>query len=64
MSGTATQVPTPGGTGSPAPLSQVPLGTLLKTAAADSKTTNVLLLVVVLCMSGLMPDQAMALCGA
>lgn len=62
MSGTSTQVPTPGGTGSPV-LSQVPLGTLLKSAAADPKTTNVLLLVVVLCMSGLMPEQLSTLCG-
>lgn len=62
MSGTSTQVPTPGGTGSPA-LPQVPLGTLVKSAAADPKTTNVLLLVVVLCMSGLMPDQLSTLCG-
>ncbi len=41
----------------------VPVGQLLKTAAADSKTTNALLLVVVLCMSGLMPEQLSSLCG-
>lgn len=41
----------------------VPAGQLLKTAAADPKTTNLLLLVVVLCMSGLMPEQFSALCG-
>jgi hypothetical protein len=41
----------------------VPMGTLLKTAAADPKTTNALLLVVVLCMSGLMPEQLNSLCG-
>lgn len=42
----------------------VPLGTLLKTAAADPKTTNTLLLIVVLCMSGYMPEAAMTLCGS
>ena len=42
----------------------VPAGQLLKTAAADPRTTNLLLLVVVLCMSGLMPDQLTTLCGA
>ncbi len=41
----------------------VPMGQLLKTAAADPKTTNALLLVVVLCMSGLMPEQLNSLCG-
>ena len=41
----------------------VPMGTLFKTAAADPKTTNALLLVVVLCMSGLMPEQLNSLCG-
>ncbi len=61
MSGTSTQVPTPS-PGVPA-IPPVPLGQLLKTAAADSKTTNVLLLVVVLCMSGLMPEQLNPLCG-
>lgn len=42
----------------------VPVGQLAKAAAADPKTTNLLLLVVVLCMSGLMPDQLTSLCGA
>ncbi len=56
----STQVSTsPGSPGIP----PVPLGQLLKTAAADQKTTNALLLVVVLCMSGLMPDQLTSLCG-
>ncbi len=41
----------------------VPMGQLFKTAAADPKTTNALLLVVVLCMSGLMPEQFNTLCG-
>lgn len=49
-SGSPTQVP-------------VPAGHLLKTAAADPKTTNILLLVLVLCMSGLMPEQLSTLCG-
>lgn len=61
MSGTSTQVSTPGGTGSTSV--PIPLGTLLKTAAADPKTTNVLLAVLVLCMSGLMPEQLETLCG-
>ena len=61
MSGTSTQVPTT----SPAvpAIPPVPVGQLLKTAAADPKTTNLLLLVVVLCMSGLMPEQLETLCG-
>ncbi len=41
----------------------VPAGHILKAAAADPKTTNALLLVVVLCMSGLMPEQLNSLCG-
>ena len=41
----------------------VPMGTLVKTAAADPKTTNALLLVLVLCMSGMMPEQLETLCG-
>ncbi len=45
------------------PIPPVPVGQLLKTAAADPKTTNALLLVVVLCMSGLMPEQLSSLCG-
>ncbi len=45
------------------PIPPVPMGQLLKTAAADPKTTNALLLVVVLCMSGLMPEQLSSLCG-
>lgn len=46
----------------PAPI-PVPMGTLVKTAAADPKTTNALLLVLVLCMSGMMPEQLQTLCG-
>lgn len=41
----------------------LPVGQLLKTAAADAKTTNALLLVLVLCMSGFMPEQFQTLCG-
>ncbi len=41
----------------------LPVGTLLKTAAADAKTTNALLLILVLCMSGMMPEQLQTLCG-
>lgn len=49
---------------SPAP-GQVPLpvSTILKTAAADAKTTNALLLILVLCMSGMMPEQFSTICG-
>ncbi len=55
---------TPQSSNSPAvPIPPVPVGQLLKTAAADPKTTNALLLVVVLCMSGLMPEQLNSLCG-
>ena len=42
----------------------VPVGQLAKAAAADPKTTNLLLLVVVLCMAGMMPDQLTSICGA
>lgn len=36
----------------------------LKTMAADPRTTNALLLVMVLCISGYMPDTFATLCGA
>lgn len=36
----------------------------VKAMAADPKTTNLLLLVLVLCVSGYMPEQLMTLCGA
>lgn len=36
----------------------------IKAMAADPKTTNLLLLVLVLCVSGYMPEQLMTLCGA
>ncbi len=44
--------------GAPLPASQI-----LKLAAADSKTTNALLLILVLCISGYMPEQFQTLCG-
>ncbi len=63
MSGSTTQVISPGGaTGGSSPV-PLPLGALAKAAAADPKTTNALLAVLVLCMSGLMPDQLQTLCG-
>ncbi len=62
MSGSTTQVATPGGTAGSSPV-PVPLGALAKAAAADPKTTNALLAVLVLCMSGLMPEQLQTLCG-
>ncbi len=46
-----------------APGAPLPASQILKLAAADSKTTNALLLVVVLCMSGFMPEQLTTLCG-
>lgn len=58
--GTSTSVPGGGATSGTVP---IPLGTTLKLAAADPKTTNVLLLVVVLCMSGFMPEQFTTICG-
>ncbi len=50
-------------TTSPAQGAPLPASQILKLAAADSKTTNALLLVVVLCMSGFMPEQLTTLCG-
>ena len=46
-----------------APGTPLPVGQLLKVAAADSKTTNGLLLILVLCMSGMMPEQFTTICG-
>ncbi len=48
---------------SPAPGVPLPASQILKLAAADSKTTNALLLVLVLCISGYMPEQFQTLCG-
>ncbi len=48
---------------SPAPGVPLPASQILKMAAADSKTTNALLLVLVLCISGYMPEQFQTLCG-
>ncbi len=62
MSGSTTQVASPGGTGGSSSV-PVPLGALAKAAAADPKTTNALLAILVLCMSGLMPEQLQSLCG-
>ncbi len=50
-------------TSTTAPGAPLPASQILKLAAADSKTTNALLLVVVLCMSGFMPEQLTTLCG-
>ncbi len=46
-----------------APGAPLPASQILKLAAADAKTTNALLLVLVLCMSGFMPEQFQTLCG-
>ncbi len=53
-----TDVTTSTAQGAPLPASQI-----LKLAAADSKTTNALLLILVLCISGYMPEQFQTLCG-
>ncbi len=53
-----TDVTTSSAPGAPLPASQI-----LKLAAADSKTTNALLLILVLCISGYMPEQFQTLCG-
>lgn len=41
----------------------LPPSQLAKAALADPKTTNVLLMIVVLCMSGYMPESMQTLCG-
>lgn len=41
----------------------VPPGQMLKTLAGDPRTTNLLLGILVLCMSGLMPEQLNTLCS-
>lgn len=41
---------------------QIAVGTM-KQIAADPRTTNALLLVMVLCISGYMPDSFTTLCG-
>lgn len=47
----------------PTDLQQQAAITTAKTLAADPRTTNLLLLVLVLCVSGYMPDSAASLCG-
>ncbi len=54
----SSDVTTSSAQGAPLPASQI-----FKLAAADSKTTNALLLVLVLCISGYMPEQFQTLCG-
>lgn len=57
----------PGATsGAPASeaLSQQAAVSSIKALAGDPRTTNLLLLAVVLCMAGLMPDSLMSICGA
>jgi len=43
--------------------SPIPPGQTLKMLAGDPRTTNLLLTVLVLCMSGLMPEQFSTLCS-
>lgn len=43
--------------------SQIPPGQTLKMLAGDPRTTNLLLGILVLCMSGLMPEQFSTLCS-
>lgn len=42
---------------------QIPPGQTLKMLAGDPRTTNLLLGILVLCMSGLMPEQFSTLCS-
>jgi len=42
---------------------QLPPGQTLKMLAGDPRTTNLLLGILVLCMSGLMPEQFSTLCS-
>lgn len=52
---------------SPDPTPQLatpPIGPMLKAASADSRTTNLLLLVMVLCLTGFMPEQFSTVCGS
>ena len=44
--------------------SQPPLGAVLKQAAGDPRTTNILLAVLVLCITGYMPDGFETVCSA
>jgi len=43
--------------------SPIPPGQTLKMLAGDPRTTNLLLGILVLCMSGLMPEQFNTLCS-
>ena len=61
---TGTSSSTPGGPGTSDAHVPVPMATTLKLAAADPKTTNLLLAILVLCISGYMPEQFVTLCGA
>lgn len=54
----------PSETGSPGETSgALPPASLAKVIASDLRTTNGLLLVLVLCMAGLMPEQFNAICS-
>lgn len=44
--------------------SQPPIGSLLKQAAGDPRTTNILLAVLVLCITGYMPSGFETICTA
>lgn len=46
-----------------APVVQPAASASLKAMAADPRTTNALLLILVLCVSGYMPEQMESLCG-
>jgi len=45
-------------------VSAPPMGQLLKTAAGDPRTTNVLLTILVLCITGYMPNGFETICTA
>lgn len=51
-------------TASASPIQSQITSASVKAMAADPKTTNLLLLVLVLCVSGYMPEQLTTLCGA
>lgn len=49
----------PAGAGLPQPSA----ASMVKTMSADPRTTNALLLILVLCVSGYMPESMLTLCG-
>lgn len=54
----------PGNSQLPGATPQPPLGSLMKQAAGDPRTTNILLAVLVLCITGYMPNGFETICTA